>query len=660
MKKHLKLCLAILLMTFFVNVFAVPKTFSLQSPDARLAAIIEHEKSMGIKLSITLDSEPLMKPSTIGLTLMNGEGITRGTTIAHVKRDDKTEHIEAPFYRQKSFNIAYKQLELKFKNGYGIKVRAYNEGIAYQFIKYSKHEAIILQETAQFQFNAGNQAWLSYSTNEKNPLAMAFQNTYHHTALKDAQSLPAFLPATIDCGKAKVTLTEADLKSYPGMFVQAKGGMLEGVFAPYPKEMDTYAWRGMTYVKETHPYIACSKGARSYPWRIFCVSEKDTQMPVNNLVYALAEPSRITDTSWIKPGKVAWEWWNDWNLTGVDFKAGINTATYKYYIDFAARNGLEYVVLDEGWYDSNKGDIMHPIADIDLQELINYGRKKNVDIVLWTVFNVLDEHLEEACKKYAAMGVKGFKVDFLDRDDQTAIEMTYRIAETAARHHLILDYHGYFKPTGLNRTFPNVLNFEGVFGMEEAKWTKMGTDMPLYDVTFPYIRMQAGNVDFTPGAMRNGTKKDWTAIYTKPISMGTRCHQLACYIIHDSPFTMLCDSPTDYEKEPRCTRFIASLPVTFDSTAIVQGEMGKYIVTLRKKGNDWYLAGQTNWDERDLTLSFDFLEKGINYKAESFTDGVNANHNAEDFATHTHTVNRQSKLNIHLAQGGGFAIKITK
>ena len=388
------------------------------------------------------------------------------------------------------------------------------------------------------------------------------------------------------------------------------------------------------------------------------MTEKDTEMPVNNLVYALAEPAKTTDISWIKPGKVAWDWWNDWNLKGVDFEAGINFDTYKYYIDFAAKNNIEYVVLDEGWYESKKGDIMNPIPEIRLPELIAYAKSKGVDIVLWTVFNVLDEHLDEAMAKYKAMGAKGFKIDFLDRDDQEAVELAYRIAEAALKHQLIVDYHGYYKPTGMSRTFPNILNYEGVFGMEEARWTELKNNMPLYDVTFPYIRMMAGRVDFTPGAMRNGTKDNWKAIYTAPVSMGTRCHQLACYVVHDSPFTMLCDAPTNYEKEQECVDMITSLPTVFDRTIIPQGEMGKYIITAREKDGNWYVAGQTNWDKRTIKLKFDFLEKGKKYHAVIFRDGINANHNAEDYKREEMEVTSDTVLDITMASGGGFLMEL--
>ena len=332
--------------------------------------------------------------------------------------------------------------------------------------------------------------------------------------------------------------------------------------------------------------------------------------------------------------------------------------TYKYYIDFASRNGLEFIVLDEGWYAPKSGDMLTVIPELDLPELIAYGKSKGVEIVLWTVFNVLDSQLEAACKKYADMGIKGFKVDFLDRDDQTAVEMVYRIAEMTARYKLTLDLHGIYKPTGINRTYPHIINFESVFGMEEVKWTDIKNNMPLYDVTFPYIRMMAGPVDYTPGVMRNATKADWRAMYYTPASMGTRCHQLAAYIVHDSPFTMLCDAPTNYLNEQECVDFIASLPVEVDSTFIASGELGKYIVTVRKKDVNWYIGGMTNWDERDVQLDFSFLPEGMSYTAVLFKDGVNANKQAEDYRKETIRIDKDSRLTLHLASGGGFAMKL--
>ena len=636
------------------------REMSVASPNGRIVAVVEDQA--GLMISVRLDGVALVAPSPIGLTLADGTTIGRNGSLGFGRKSVVVDDTDAPFYRQRHIKTTANQLDLKMKGGFGLQVRAYDEGVSYRFYTTRKGETIIKNELAEYDFGDEAKAWLAYSTNKEKPFAMAFQNTYHETLLAEAQDVPAFLPVTIEkngCVGAKVTLLESDLRQYPGMFVRPAQGGLQAVFAPYPKKMDYYKWRGMSYVAETEDFIAKSKGPRTYPWRIFAVSEKDTEMPVNNLVYTLASPNEIGKTDWIKPGKVAWDWWNDWNLRGVSFKAGINTETYKYYIDFAARFGLQYIVLDEGWYDSSKGDIMNAIEAIDLPGLISYGREKGVDVVLWTVFNVLDEHLDEACRKYSEMGVKGFKVDFLDRNDQTAVEMAERIARHCAQYKLFLDYHGYYSPTGLNRTFPNVLNYEGVFGMEECRWAKKETDMPRYDVTFPFMRGMAGNVDFTPGAMRNGTRSNWVECYENPVSMGTRCHQAACYVLHDSPFTMLCDAPTNYEREPDYTRFIAEIPVVWDETRVLQGEMGQYIVIARRLGDTWYVGGQTSWDARTVSLPLDFLAEG-SYFVTLLTDGINAGHNAEDYQFNRQTHGKGDTLSIAMASGGGFVLRIGK
>ena len=661
MKNNKKLCLAILSLLLLIgnaSLAAKEKKYVLSSPDGTLKV----EISVGNELAYQVmhGNDTILSHSNIGLVLENGTIVGKTPRITGERRRKIKDNIESPFYRFKEFVATGNELDLKLKGGFGIIFRAYNEGVAYRFYTTQSSDIIIKEEQAEFNFKEDYTAYLPYTTNDKKPMAMAYQNVYDITPLSKAQPKLAFLPVTVDCGSVKLTLLESDLEAYPGMFVQSQQGKygLKGVFAPYPAKTDFYPWRKQEYVTETTDFISRSRGSRSYPWRVLAITEKDTDMPVNNLVYALASPNRIGDTSWIKTGKVAWDWWNDWNLKGVPFKAGINMDTYKYYIDFASRNGLEFIVLDEGWYDPKSGDMLTVIPELDLPELIAYGKSKGVEIVLWTVFNVLDSQLEAACKKYADMGIKGFKVDFLDRDDQTAVEMVYRIAEMTARYKLTLDLHGIYKPTGINRTYPHIINFESVFGMEEVKWTDIKNNMPLYDVTFPYIRMMAGPVDYTPGAMRNATKADWRAMYYTPASMGTRCHQLAAYIVHDSPFTMLCDAPTNYLNEQECVDFIASLPVEVDSTFIASGELGKYIVTVRKKDVNWYIGGMTNWDERDVQLDFSFLPEGVSYTAVLFKDGVNANKQAEDYRKETIRIDKDSRLTLHLASGGGFAMKL--
>ena len=661
MKNNRTLGLAILSLLLFIGnapLAAKVKNYTLSSPDGGLK--VEISTGDGLSYRIMHENDTILSHSNIGLVLADGTLVGKSSRVTRERRKKIEDKVESPFYRFKEFIAACNELDLKLQGGFGVTFRAYDDGVAYRFYTTVASEVTVKDEMAEFNFPQDYTAYLPYTTNDKKPMAMAFQNVYDITPLSKAQPKLAFLPVTVDCGSVKLTLLESDLEAYPGMFVQSQQGKygLKGVFAPYPAKTDFYPWRKQEYVTETTDFISRSRGSRSYPWRVLAITEKDTDMPVNNLVYALASPNRIGDTSWVKTGKVAWDWWNDWNLKGVPFKAGINMDTYKYYIDFASRNGIEFIVLDEGWYNPKSGDMLTVIPELDLPELIAYGKSKGVEIVLWTVFNVLDSQLEAACKKYADMGIKGFKVDFLDRDDQTAVEMVYRIAEMTARYKLTLDLHGIYKPTGINRTYPHIINFESVFGMEEVKWTDIKNNMPLYDVTFPYIRMMAGPVDYTPGAMRNATKADWRAMYYTPASMGTRCHQLAAYIVHDSPFTMLCDAPTNYLNEQECVDFIASLPVEVDSTFIASGELGKYIVTVRKKDVNWYIGGMTNWDERDVQLDFSFLPEGVSYTAVLFKDGVNANKQAEDYRKETIRIDKDSRLTLHLASGGGFAMKL--
>ena len=636
-----------------------------------------------VKIEINADKELVFNVIDNGKTLLQGEAAmllegTKASQYISASTQSAKEHFDAPNYKITSFDDEYNQMKVKNKNGVNVEFRAYNSGVAYRFITTSsKGEWTVKDEKAHFTFADDFTAYLPYSTNEKNPKAMAFQATYDVAPLSQSKPLEAFLPAAVDCKTAKVTLMETDVENYPGMFVKGEKNSLTATFAPSPKTFDHYPWRVQKYVTSTQDYIAQGKGNRTFPWRILAITHDDAEMPTNTLAYQLASPSRIKgDTSWIRPGKVAWDWWNDWSITGVGFKAGINQETYRHYIDFAAKHGLEYIILDEGWYNPKSGDMLTVIPDLNLPELVRYGQQKNVGIILWTVFNVLDKQLDEACNHYAAMGIKGFKVDFLDRYDQEATQMIYRIAQRCAQSHLMLDYHGIFAPQGITRTWPNVINFEAVFGMEEVKWTERAKvqrdgqtidepskDMPLYDVTFPFIRGMVGPVDFTPGGMRNASKADFQPIYHHPMTMGTRCHQLAHYIVHESPLTMLADTPTAYEREPECTAFIASLPTVYDEMRVLSGKMGEYIIVARRQGNDWYVAGETNWQSRDIQVSASFLPPGT-YEMTAFLDGENADKTATDYnvwqQTFTLPYTISQSVPVHMASGGGFAAKLIR
>lgn len=635
--------------------------YSVSSPDGQLTATIDNNSGK-TTLSISRDGRQLILPSEIALIRQNSVSWKKSGK-ATIKKNLR-EVAEAPFYRQNKIDETYNQLSLPLGDGTMIEIRAFDSGIAYRFVTNGKKHEIILDETADIRFAEDPTLYLPFSTNPKNPTAMAFQARYAESKASEADDQLAFLPVTADFGNdVKVTILESDLEAYPGMFVRpAKSEKaLKAEFAKYPATTDFYPWRMQEYVTSTEDYIAKTEGKRTYPWRIFAVTTDDRQMPVNNLVYALASPSRM-DTmllNEIKPGKSAWEWWNDWGLSGVDFEAGINTETYKKYIDFAAKSGLQYMILDEGWYDPKSGDMLTVVPEIDLSELIRYADSKGIKLVLWTVFNVLDKQLEEACKKYKDMGIAGFKVDFLDRQDQTAVEMTYRIADACSKYGLALDLHGFYPPTGINRTYPNIINYESVFGMEEMKWSEPDVDMMHYDVTMPYIRMMAGPIDYTPGAMRNASRSDWKAMYSNPYSQGTRAHQLATYVVIDSPFTMLADSPSAYEGEDDAVDFMANVPAVPESTEVLQGKLGEYIVTARKTADGVWVGGMTDWNPRDIDFDFSFLPDG-NYEVMMISDGKNAHKVATDYKKETFIVAPDSNRRIHLAPGGGFVMRIKK
>ena len=460
----------------------------------------------------------------------------------------------------------------------------------------------------------------------------------------------------MDAGNGrKAEILEADLEDYPGMYLDLnetnKG--LKGVYAPYPAKEYLH---GINYIaSDRENYIAKTNGTRNFPWRIVAISEQDKDLLNNDIVQKLASPPRLTDYSWVKPGQVAWDWWNNWNITGVDFHAGINTDTYKYYIDFAAANKLPYIIMDEGWSDDL--DLLKVKSEnLNLQEIIDYGKQKNAGVILWATWYAISHQTDAAFSAYSKMGVKGFKIDFFDRDDQKVVASTYSIAKKAAEYKLMVDYHGMYKPTGLQRTYPNVIGVEGVKGLENFKWAN--EDQPQYTTSIPFIRMMAGPMDYTPGAMRNATQADFRPINNNPMAKGTRCNQLAEYVVFYAPLQMLSDNPTIYMREKECTDFIIQVPTTWDETVPLDGRVGEYVAVARRKGSDWFVGAMSNWDARDIILDFSFLPAG-KYTAEVFKDGVNADRNATDYKKEIITISSGDKINIHLAPGGGWAARIS-
>jgi alpha-glucosidase len=402
-------------------------------------------------------------------------------------------------------------------------------------------------------------------------------------------------------------------------------------------------------------YIARTWGNRSFPWRVTALAQNEARLLENDIVYRLGSPCKLAETSWIKPGKVAWDWWNNWNIAGVPFKSGVNTATYKYYIDFAAAHKLEYVIFDEGWSKPEDLELINP--EMDMDELFNYARQKNVGIILWVTGRALEEKFETSFQKFHNWGCKGIKVDFLCRDDQAMVNFYEKVAIAAAKNKMLVDFHGAYKPTGFSRTYPHVLTREGVRGLENAKWSNEIT--PDHDCTLPFTRMFAGAMDYTPGAMRNENAATFTINWSSPMSMGTRCHELAKYIVFESPLQMLCDNPTNYIREPECTSFICGIPTTWDETKCVDAGIGKYVTVARKKGSEWFMGGMTDNSPREVKIPLDFLGEG-KFKITLFKDGVNCDRRAEDYSSETREITSSEILTLNMAAGGGFACRITK
>lgn len=644
---------------------AAPKTYQLKSPDGRIEVTVEAGE--GISYMMTCNGDVILEKSPAAMYLTDGTVFGGAQKVSKVSRRTVDQTIPTPVYRKSEVRDNYNELTLKFKK-FSVVFRAYDEGMAYRFISNMKKPFEVEKEVAAFAFPEDWSMWVPYVNQHlqtlESQLWNSFENRYKYVSLSawDKERY-GFLPLMVDAPKGrKVVITEADLMDYPGMYLynSNEDSVLEAHFASYPKTLEQGGHNNLQMiVKSREAYIARYEGDTAFPWRIVSVSESDVQMADNDMVYKLATPAEEGDWSWVKPGKVAWDWWNAWNLYGVDFRAGINNDTYKYYIDFASSHGIQYVILDEGWAVNKKADLFMVIPEINLEELVAYATERNVGLILWAGYWAFDRDMEKVCEHYSKMGIKGFKVDFMDRDDQVMVDFHRRAAEMGAKYGLLIDFHGTYKPTGLHRTYPNVINFEGVFGLEQMKWSKESVDQVTYDVTVPYIRMMAGPMDYTQGAMRNSTKKNYRPVNSEAMSQGTRCRQLAQYVIFDSPLNMLCDSPSNYMNEKECTEFISNVPEVWDETRGLAGEVGKYIAMAKRKGSEWYVGAMTDWSKRSLTLDLAFLPEG-EYVVEFYKDGINADRAARDYKKEIVELPADRKLEVNMMPGGGFAAKIVK
>jgi alpha-glucosidase len=633
------------------HAFSVPN-YIFFSPDKEIKVKVRVDKN--IYYSVFHKGEELLKPSAISMTINENVILGKKPKITSIKQHSVKRKIY-PIIRQKSKEIPenYSELSIAFAGNYSLRFRAFNEGIAYRFETRFKEDIRVETEQVEFNFSTDNSVYFPeeesfFSHNEryyiKQPLS--------HIKADMMCSLPV-LAAT--AGGTKILITESDLEDYPGLWLRGGANTsLYGKFPGYPLKTTQPRDRDVKVV-EYADFIAKTKGTRTFPWRVMAIAEKDGELITNQLTFLLAKPVQLADTSWIKPGKVAWDWYNYNNIYGVDFRAGINTATYKYYIDFAAKYGIEYIILDEGWY--KLGNLFDINPDIDMEELRAYARKKNVGIILWVVWKTLDDQLNEALDQFEKWDIKGIKVDFMQRDDQWMVNYYHKVAKEAAKRHMTVDFHGSYKPSGLHRTYPNVLTREGVRGLEQTKWSVKQT--PEHNVTIPFIRMVAGPMDYTPGAMLNAGQESFHPVFKRPWSMGTRCHQLAMYVVYESPLQMLADSPSNYMKEPECLEFLTKVPTVWDETIVLAAEVAGYIALARRSGDEWYIGAMTGATGRELPIDFSFLKSG-KYTIDIYRDGINADRCAIDYKKVTKDINGGDKMKIKLAKGGGWAARIYK
>ena len=645
------------------------KVYTVQSLLGDMVVNINVDKS--ITWDITKGKTLVLKPSVISLQtdkqIFGVNPKVRKATVHNYKNDD---------------NGGYQQLLLSC-NGYDVEFRVYLNAAAYRIIP-KKMINKVVNETSEYRFAGDYQSFVPYVNDNRGGerWCYSFESYYDEAPLsKMYQDSLAITPLAVCLPEGKkAVVMEADVENYPGMYLlkgtsttasashASSAYSLHAAFPPYPLKEAIGGYNRLNLVPTERANYIAEKVTR-LPWRIVLVTDEDKQLVGNDIAKLLGPKCRIKDTSWIKPGKVAWDWWNNTNITGVDFRAGINTETYKYYVDFAQKNGLEYIIIDEGWSDPE--DLLIFSDKMDMAGIINYAKQNGVGVILWSSWRNLiqrgHEKMEEIMKYYGDMGVKGFKVDFFDRDDQKAINSVYEVAECAAKHHLLLDLHG-MRPFGVQFAYPNIVNFEGVKGLENSKWEpRVGDgplhDQPRYDVTIPFLRALPGCFDYTPGAMMNAVRSQFFGNNDHPMSQGTRVHQMAMYTIFDAPLQMLADSPTKYMQNQECTDFIAQIPTVYDQVVPLDGKLGEYVVVAKRKGARWYIAAMNNWQARDLTVDLSLLIKmnetnnkleKLNGRANIFADGINADREATDYKHTQRQINSDDKLQIHLAPGGGW------
>jgi alpha-glucosidase len=632
---------------FNINLNAQHRTLNLNSPDGDIQVdILVGER---IQYSVSFKGKQILRPSPLSITLEE-KGELGGQPVLENREHRRVDDVIHPVVQQKSSEIIdrYNEQTLSFQGGYKVTFRAYDDGIAYRFETNFDGDQKVNAEQLRFNFAGDYNIYFP----EEESFMTHQERQYQQLKLSEISSEEfSSIPALVDISDGpNVLITESDLQDYPGFYLQGTGTTSLTGIHPYVAVEETLQRDRDYYVTERADYLAETSGSRTYPWRVLAIAENDADLITNQIVYKLADPLALDDTSWINPGKVAWDWWNANNIYNVDFRAGINTQTYKYYIDFASQMGLDYIILDEGWYEL--GDLLAVSENMDIEELVAYGKKKDVDIILWVVWKTLEDQWDAAFEQFSEWGVKGIKVDFMQRDDQWMVKWYWKVAKEAAERELLVDFHGSYKPSGLRRAYPNVITREDVQGLEHNKWSSNIT--PEHNVTLPFIRMAVGPMDYTPGAMINAQPESFQPIFDRPMSQGTRAHQLAMYVVYERPLQMLADSPTHYLREKQHTRdYLSEVPVTWDETRVLDAAIGDHVVVARRKGDKWYIGAMTDENPRTFSLDLSFLE-GDSYTASIFKDGINADRYGSDYKFTSSSIKSGEPLEIELKKGGGW------
>ena len=653
-----------LLSAFFILVNAIAfsnDTLKVSSPSGKILVSVWMGKQL--TYTVSFNSKTILEPSSIDLLLENNQSLSLNNRIRSSSEKTIREQIISPVpEKRRIIPDIYNLLSIGFRQPYKVEFRVYDDGVAYRISTLFKDSVYIKNEVAEFSFPGRPSLYLPMVQKKEDAdiFHTSFEEEYPLRRMDALQEgMIGYTPVLVAPeSDPKIGITESDLEDYPGMFLGGTGtSKLIGVFAGYPlgEQVSGDAFKQKKVTKRAS-YIAKTSGTRSYPWRVLLIAEKDKDLPGNDIVYRLGAPSRIGDASWVKPGNLTDEWIIDLNLFNVPFRAGLNTASYKYYIDFARRFGFDRVMMDAGWSDND--DLFKVIPAISMDTLLAYAREKGIKICMWTLAMTLDRQLEAALDQFSRWGIDFIMTDFMDRDDQKTVNFYHRVAKACAEHKIMIMYHGAFPPKGFNRTYPNAVGREGLLGSEYNMWSNRVT--PGHDVTLAFTRMLAGGFDYEPGILNNATRNGTRPVAGLVTSPGTRSHQLAMFIVYDSPMQIFAGNPSEGMREPEFMELLGSLPVTWDETIITDAKVAEYIVSVRKKGNDWFIGGMCDWNERDLTVKFDFLDDG-NYKATICKDGVNADRYAADYVIQKDVlVKKNDSIKIHLAPGGGFLIRLEK